>query len=488
MERNISIIKNHPDFDEHFSRDVIESTREDPKQRIALFANNLTSPAYEGKVIESILCTRECCRVVPQEGEKKLNIELIKEYLRNDDADSRKNAAGIIRNIFSKENIGTVLKSYLFVYYLPSLLKAMVKNESLKDEAKDIIRNIFSKKNIGTVLENYLFVRNLPSLLKAMVKNESLKDEAKDIIENIFSKENMKNKDLLDRLPSLLEAIVENESLKDEARDIIRNIFSKENIGTVLKSYLFVYYLPSLLEAMVKNESLKDEARDIIRNIFSKENIGTVLKNYLFIVNFLPLLEAIVENESLKDEARDIIRNIFSKENIGTVLKGEIFRKHLPSLLVKIVKGRNFKDEAKYIIKNMSSYKNLGSILDEIDVILGRFVSRNIVKGLAKETLGKEYKDFEKKATNFIEKLTSTKGASSMFEEMSNYRNKTEDSASDFIRNILENDSVPEELKSELKALLDDFSAKRREFIPQALIEKEEKTRNRKLAVSLREG
>ena len=445
MERNISIIKNHPDFDEHFSRDVIESTREDPKQRIALFANNLTSPAYEGKVIESILCTRECCRVVPQEGEKKLNIELIKEYLRNDDADSRKNAAGIIRNIFSKENIGTVLKSYLFVYYLPSLLKAMVKNESLKDEAKDIIRNIFSKKNIGTVLENYLFVRNLPSLLKAMVKNESLKDEAKDIIENIFSKENMKNKDLLDRLPSLLEA-------------------------------------------MVKNESLKDEARDIIRNIFSKENIGTVLKNYLFIVNFLPLLEAIVENESLKDEARDIIRNIFSKENIGTVLKGEIFRKHLPSLLVKIVKGRNFKDEAKYIIKNMSSYKNLGSILDEIDVILGRFVSRNIVKGLAKETLGKEYKDFEKKATNFIEKLTSTKGASSMFEEMSNYRNKTEDSASDFIRNILENDSVPEELKSELKALLDDFSAKRREFIPQALIEKEEKTRNRKLAVSLREG
>ena len=359
MERNISIIKNHPDFDEHFSRDVIESTREDPKQRIALFANNLTSPAYEGKVIESILCTRECCRVVPQEGEKKLNIELIKEYLRNDDADSRKNAAGIIRNIFSKENIGTVLKSYLFVYYLPSLLKAMVKNESLKDEAKDII-------------------------------------------ENIFSKENMKNKDLLDRLPSLLEAIV--------------------------------------------------------------------------------------ENESLKDEARDIIRNIFSKENIGTVLKGEIFRKHLPSLLVKIVKGRNFKDEAKYIIKNMSSYKNLGSILDEIDVILGRFVSRNIVKGLAKETLGKEYKDFEKKATNFIEKLTSTKGASSMFEEMSNYRNKTEDSASDFIRNILENDSVPEELKSELKALLDDFSAKRREFIPQALIEKEEKTRNRKLAVSLREG
>ena len=71
---------------------------------------------------------------------------------------------------------------------------------------------------------------------------------------------------------------------------------------------------------------------------------------------------------------------------------------------------------------------------------------------------------------------------------MTNYGNKTEDSASDFMRNILENDSVPEQLKSDLKALKDDFSEKRRKFIPQALIEKEEKTRNRKLAVSLREG
>jgi hypothetical protein len=69
---------------------------------------------------------------------------------------------------------------------------------------------------------------------------------------------------------------------------------------------------------------------------------------------------------------------------------------------------------------------------------------------------------------------------------MSNSRNKTEDSASDFIRNILRNKGFTEEFKSELKALLDDFSAKRREFIPHALIEKEEKTRNRKLAVFLR--
>ena len=105
-----------------------------------------------------------------------------------------------------------------------------------------------------------------------------------------------------------------------------------------------------------------------------------------------------------------------------------------------------------------------------------------------KEMLEKEYKDFETTATNFIGKHTSTKGASSMFEEMSNYRNKTEDSASDFIRKILENDSVPEQLKSDLKALLDDFSAKRKEVPFDALIEKEEKTRNRKLAVSLREG
>lgn len=81
MEVNISIVQtNHPDFDEHFSRDVIKATRKDPKQWIAFFAKNLTDP-NERKVIESILCTRECCQVIPLGGGNKSNIELIKEYL-----------------------------------------------------------------------------------------------------------------------------------------------------------------------------------------------------------------------------------------------------------------------------------------------------------------------------------------------------------------------------------------------------------------------
>ena len=44
---------------------------------------------------------------------------------------------------------------------------------------------------------------------------------------------------------------------------------------------------------------------------------------------------------------------------------------------------------------------------------------------------------------------------------MLGYRNKTEDSASDFIRNILGNNSVQEEFKSELKSILYDFSEKK---------------------------
>ena len=405
MEGNISKVKtDYHDFDEYFSSNVIEATRKDPKQRIALFANNLTRQEYKRKIIESILCDRECCKVVSQ-GENKSNIELINKYLCNDDADSRKNAAGIIRNIFSEENIGTVLKSYWFVQ----------------------------------------------------------------------------------DLPSLLEAIGKNESLKDEARRIIRSIFSEENIGTALKSYWFVYDLPSLLKAIGKNESLKDEARGIIRSIFSKGNIGTVLKSYWFVINLSSSLKDMIKNESLKDEARDIIRNIFSKENIGTVLESKIFMDNLPTLLKAMIENKSFGNEVKYIIKNISSYKNLGSILDRIGTSLGRSVPRDIVKGLAKEMLEKEYKDFENKATNFIGKHTSTKGASSMFEEMSDYRNKTEDSASDFIRNILGNNSVPEELKSELKDLSNDFLGEKRKFPADTLIGKEEKTRNRKLAVFMRE-
>ena len=183
-------------------------------------------------------------------------------------------------------------------------------------------------------------------------------------------------------------------------------------------------------------------------------------------------------------------------------------------------------------LSNMSSNKNLGEVLGSVDLSLG-----SIVKGLAKEMLEKEYKDFEKKEpNNIVKNLISSKNimpelssssaqkemlnrenssvrdgisslksimhmhmhmfdSSSMFEEMSDYRNKTEDSrnktedsASDFIRKILENDSVPEQLKSDLKALKDDFSAKRKEVPFDALIKKEEKARNKKLSVFQREG
>ena len=51
--------------------------------------------------------------------------------------------------------------------------------------------------------------------------------------------------------------------------------------------------------------------------------------------------------------------------------------------------------------------------------------------------------------------------SSFMQKGMLGYRNKTEDSASDFIRNILGNNSVQEEFKSELKSILYDFSEKK---------------------------
>ena len=78
--------------------------------------------------------------------------------------------------------------------------------------------------------------------------------------------------------------------------------------------------------------------------------------------------------------------------------------------------------------------------------------------------------------------------SSFMQKGMLGYRNKTEDSASDFIRNILGNNSVPEEFKSELKDLSNDFLGKRREVPFNALIEKEEKARNKKHSVFQREG
>ena len=515
MKGNTSKVKtDYHDFDEYFSRNVIEATREDPERRIAFFADNLMDQRYKGKVIESILCTRKCCQVVTQGGENKSNIDLIKEYLYSNDEGSRKNAAVIAKNIFSEKNANTVIRSYSFMSNFSSLLEAIVKSESLKKEAKDIIENIFSKEN----MKNEELLGRFPSLLGAMVKNESLKDEAGDIIKKLLSKENigtvLKSETFMRNLPSLLKAMVENESLKDEAGDIIKKLLSKENIGTALKNQAFMWNLPSLLKSMTDNNGdFKRKVKYIIEVLFSKENIDAVSKNEGFAWNLTSLLENMADNGGFKDEVKLIMEVLFLKEN-------------LPLLLAFLIENESFGNEVKYIIKNISSYKNFGSILDRVDTSLARFVSRDIVKGLAKEMLEKEYNDFEKKATNIIKNQISSKNimpelsSSSTQKEMlnrenssardgingslksimpmldssfskkvmSNYRNKTEDSASDFIRNILGNNSVPKELKSELKALLDDFSAKRRKFIPQELIEEEEKTINRKLAVFLREG
>ena len=40
----------HHDFDEYFSRNVIDATRENPKQRIALLAENLDNSENKDKI------------------------------------------------------------------------------------------------------------------------------------------------------------------------------------------------------------------------------------------------------------------------------------------------------------------------------------------------------------------------------------------------------------------------------------------------------
>ena len=66
---------------------------------------------------------------------------------------------------------------------------------------------------------------------------------------------------------------------------------------------------------------------------------------------------------------------------------------------------------------------------------------------------------------------------------MSDYRNKTEDTASNFIRNILGNNNIPGGFKSELNDLSNNLLGKKRKFPDDALIEKEEKNSNQRLAV-----
>ena len=179
----------HHDFDEYFSRNVIDATRENPKQRIALLAENLENSENKEKIRELLLCERECCKVASLEGGNKSNQDIIKECLLSNDKDSRRNAVKLIRHMLNDGDteIKDMVVNMRLMSNLSWLLGEVVRKGSFETKVKDIIKIMFSDKNIiDAELKNEIFVANLLSLLGEMATKESLKDEVNGIIENIF--------------------------------------------------------------------------------------------------------------------------------------------------------------------------------------------------------------------------------------------------------------------------------------------------------------
>ena len=226
----------HHDFDEYFSRNVIDATRENPKQRIALLATGFANPENKEKIKKLLLCERECCKVASIEYGSKLylsNKDIIAECLLSDDANLRENAVKLIRHMLNDGDteIKDMVVNMRLMSNLSWLLGEVVRKGSFETKVKDIIKIMFSDKNIiDAELKNEIFVANLPSLLEEMVRKGSFETEAKDIIKIMFSDKNIidaafKNEIFVANLLSLLGEMATKESLKDEVNGIIENIF-----------------------------------------------------------------------------------------------------------------------------------------------------------------------------------------------------------------------------------------------------------------------
>ena len=226
----------HHDFDEYFSRNVIDATRENPKQRIALLATGFANPENKEKIKKLLLCERECCKVASIKYGSKLylsNKDIIAECLLSDDANLRENAVKLIRHMLNDGDteIKDMVVNMRLMSNLSWLLGEVVRKGSFETKVKDIIKIMFSDKNIiDAALKNKMFVAGLPSLLEEMVRKGSFETEAKDIIKIMFSDKNIidaafKNEIFVANLLSLLGEMATKESLKDEVNGIIENIF-----------------------------------------------------------------------------------------------------------------------------------------------------------------------------------------------------------------------------------------------------------------------
>ena len=270
----------HHDFDEYFSRNVIDATRENPKQRIALLATGFANPENKEKIKKLLLCERECCKVASIKYGSKLylsNKDIIAECLLSDDANLRENAVKLIRHMLNDGDteIKDMVVNMRLMSNLSWLLGEVVRKGSFETKVKDIIKIMFSDKNIiDAALKNKMFVAGLPWLLGEVVRKGSFETKVKDIIKIMFSDKNiidaeLKNEIFVANLPSLLEEMVRKGSFETEAKDIIKIMFSDKNIiDAAFKNEIFVANLLSLLGEMATKESLKDEVNGIIENIF----------------------------------------------------------------------------------------------------------------------------------------------------------------------------------------------------------------------------
>lgn len=243
IEAKIQAIQaNHPVFDDHFSRSIA-TTREDLGLRISNLVAFLINQRYKEKAIDSMLCNRDCCKVVTTYGIHKSNVDIVVEGLSSDDICMRKNTVNAICYMFNDRCKEIRYKAKYILMKAIAHFGEIIYNKG--DRYDNAIRRkvdfLLLERNIGAALNNEDCMRNLLSKLKTMLNDRHMENVVTDIIEKMLSNENigvtLGKKDFVDDLPSLLKIMLGNEHLKNVTDSIIEKLFSSaENINILLKS------------------------------------------------------------------------------------------------------------------------------------------------------------------------------------------------------------------------------------------------------------
>ncbi|MBN4084441.1 GDSL-type esterase/lipase family protein [Mycoplasma sp. CSL10166] len=333
------------------------------------------------------------------ENNKEIVVEIFEKIY-----DKFKENDSWISTIISLVNKDQVLVNTNNEEKLKTIIKEVLKEESIKTSLTSIIRGSLTNLSIFKNANNY------QDLIKSIFSNENLKTPIKDLFDKLTKKllenENFKTivKNILDKkLPDdiktkLFENITTDNDKIDSIGWLLTIIKESNNNFNIFNSFI-----ESGIKQLGTNGTIQfnvsEFISDAIENIKKFTNYKNIEAKILSVLNTLK-----VQIGSNKENKIQIINNIFNlavdKIDIGSIIWGALEGANKASFI-----SENFISEEDFIrlINNTVKTNNLKEVVN--DIVKFFFESNNDINNTSFVNITKEYLKDEQRKTKFKEKI-----------------------------------------------------------------------------------